>query len=290
MSFNLSTFRRALPRAAASITVLAMLGLTACGTATPASTNEAPPTDLYGHIHAISIEESTQRVLLATHNGLFDASGTVPKKIGPTLDLMGFTVSPTGTFYASGHPGPGSDLPNPLGLMESTDSGETWVPLSLQGQSDFHALTANRDAIIGFDGKLRTTSDGKKWVDGGPMAPAPYALVSSPQSAVVLATTEEGLWRSADSGETWSAPSGGPKLLTAAFADSSTVLGVTPEGSVYLSNDAGLSWEALGPEVGPATTMGAIRTEEGTLLVWMDLERGVVKFSYDGKTLTEVAP
>lgn len=287
MSSTLPKLRRTRLWTAPAITVLATLGLAACGATESSSAGDLPPADPYGHIHAITIEESTQRVLLATHNGLFDATETGAQKIGPTIDLMGFAAASDGTFYASGHPGPGTDLPNPLGLMKSTDSGESWTPLSLQGSSDFHALTVTSDLIIGYDGNLRSTLDGTKWLEAGPMAPTPYALVGSPENTVVLATTEEGVWRSIDSGRTWSAPDGGPRLLTAAFADLMTVIGVTPEGSVYLSADAGLSWNAAGAEVGPPAAMGATRAADGTLSVWMAMERGLVKFTYDGTTFVE---
>lgn len=287
MSSTLPIVRRTRPWTATAITVLATLGLAACAEPSNSSAAAPPPASPYGHIHAITIEESTQRVLLATHNGLFDATETVPQKIGPTIDLMGFTTASDGTFYASGHPGPGTDLPNPLGLTKSTDGGETWTPLSLQGTSDFHALTATSDQIIGYDGKLRATGDGQKWSDIGPMAPTPYALVGTPENTVVLATTEEGVWRSLDSGRTWSAPGQGPRLLTAAFADPMTIVGVTPEGSVYLSLDAGISWEATGAEVDQPAAMGATRTAEGSLSLWMALERGLVKFTYDGTTFIE---
>lgn len=290
MSFTLPKLRRTRMWTGSAIAVLATVGLAACS-ATPNSNADAqPPANPYGHIHAISIEESTQRVLLATHNGLFDATETVPRKIGPTIDLMGFAASSNGTFYASGHPGPGIDLPNPLGLMKSTDGGESWIPVSLQGSSDFHAMTVTSDQIVGFDGILRSTVDGKEWSEAGPMSPSPYALVGSPESTVVLATTEEGVWRSLDSGKTWSAPNGGPRLLTAAFADPMTIVGITPEGSVYLSDDAGLSWQGTGAEVDQTSAIGATSDADGRLSLWMAMDRGVVKFTYDGTTFTEETP
>ena len=45
---------------------------------------------------------------------------------GQVIDLMGFAVAPDGTYYASGHPGAGVDLPQPVGLITSTDAGRTW--------------------------------------------------------------------------------------------------------------------------------------------------------------------
>lgn len=171
--------------------------------------------------------------------------------------------------------------------MKSTDGGESWIPASLQGESDFHAMTATSDQLVGFDGILRSTVDGKEWSDVGPMSPSPYALAGSPDNTVVLATTEEGVWRSIDGGRTWSAPGGGPQLLTAAFADQMTVVGISPDGSVYLSIDAGLSWQGIGAEVDQTSAIGATSAADGRLSIWMAMERGLVKFAYDGTTLSE---
>jgi photosystem II stability/assembly factor-like uncharacterized protein len=116
---------------------------------------------------------------------------------------MGFTAgAKQGVLFASGHPWPGSDLPNPLGLIKSTDGGKSWEPLSRQGESDFHALTAAKSGLVAFDGTLRTSPDGKTW--SAPSAGfAPAALAADPTSDTVLATTQDGLQRSTDGGRTW---------------------------------------------------------------------------------------
>jgi hypothetical protein len=67
---------------------------------------------------------------LATHDGLFVAAADGWAALGPVIDLMGFSVAGPDHFYASGHPGQVSDLPNPVGLIESKDGGQTWAPLS----------------------------------------------------------------------------------------------------------------------------------------------------------------
>ena len=95
------------------------------------------------HVHGVAVNPADDRVYLATHDGLFRYDPTGPQRIGPVIDLMGFTVAGPDHFYASGHPGQGTDLPDPVGLLESTDAGHTWTALSRQGQSDFHALTAS---------------------------------------------------------------------------------------------------------------------------------------------------
>lgn len=65
---------------------------------------------------------------------------------------MGFTVAGGDHFYASDHAGPGGDLPNPVGLIESTDGGQIWTVVSSEGVTDIHALSASKQEVVGFDG------------------------------------------------------------------------------------------------------------------------------------------
>ena len=181
---------------------------------------------------------------------------------------MGFVANADGTFYASGHPGRGVGLPDPLGLIASTDGGANWTPVWRQGESDFHALATTAEGIVGFDGELRTSADGREWAtvtDG----PAPYALAGNPQHQVVLATTEAGLWRSEDGGATWKAPADGPVLITAAFVDARTVVGVSPAGGVYASVDVGRSWKSVGKTSGQPAAITGTRTDDGRATIWV---------------------
>lgn len=93
--------------------------LSAC--TTPTSTIHTTPAETAtsagypsGHIHGMSVDPATNRLLLATHDGLFDVTHSPAQQIGPTIDLMGFISTSDGTLFASGHPGPGTDLPNPV--------------------------------------------------------------------------------------------------------------------------------------------------------------------------------
>lgn len=63
-----------------------------------------------------------------------------------------------------------------MGLIESTDGGHTWTPLSRAGLSDFHVLESNAHLTVGFDGLLRWTTDGIHWDD----TPAPRDLSTWP--------------------------------------------------------------------------------------------------------------
>jgi hypothetical protein len=80
-------------------------------------------------------------VYAGTHDGLFKlpVEGSPIRVADRVQDFMGFTVVGPNHFLASGHPKSGSSGPASLGLIESTDGGLTWTPLSLAGGADFHA-------------------------------------------------------------------------------------------------------------------------------------------------------
>jgi len=214
----------------------------------------------------VAVNPADGRVFLATHDGLFryDAAGAT--RIGPVIDLMGFTVAGPDHFYASGHPGPGTDLPEPVGLIESTDGGRTWSLRSRQGQSDFHALTASTAGVVGFDGTLRVSSDETTWTTLDPPV-KPYALAASPDGSVLLATSESGPARSTDGGTTWSRLEGAPLLQVVAWADAATIVGVGPDGTVAVSTDGGVTWATRAFAGGAPQAVGAHTAAEGTLRV-----------------------
>lgn len=236
-----------------------------------------------GHVHGVAVNPADDRVYLATHDGLFRYDEGGATRVGPVIDLMGFTVAGPDHFYASGHPGPGVDLPEPVGLLESTDGGRTWSPLSRQGESDFHALTASSAGVVGFDGAaLRATADGTTWRELEPPV-APYALAASPDGSVLLATSEEGPVRSADAGATWARLPDAPLLQVVAWAAGPTVVGITPAGTVAVSSDAGATWTERGAVDGPPHAVGADVAPDGSLRVVAVTADGVL-VSSDGGT------
>lgn len=209
------------------------------------------------HIHAVARDPGDGKVYLATHEGLFRYDPTGPVRVGPVIDLMGFTVAGPGRFYASGHPGPGAGLSSPVGLIESRDGGQSWQTLSRAGRSDFHAMTASPAGVVGFDGVLRVSKDGRTWADGAIPGP-PRSLAAAPDGSRVLATTAAGLLSSGDNGATWSPVPGAPLLLLVAWLDTRTVVGVSPSGSLHVSKDAAATWTTVPASVaGPAQALTA---------------------------------
>ncbi|WP_346960499.1 F510_1955 family glycosylhydrolase [uncultured Arthrobacter sp.] len=236
------------------------------------------------HVHGLSVNRETDQVLLATHAGLFDVTKSPASKIGGTNDLMGFTAAAEqGVFYASGHPGPGSDLPNPLGLIKSVDGGKTWEQLSRQGESDFHALTTARSGIVAYDGKMRISHDGKTWTDIA-TGFVPAALAGTPETDTVLATTPEGLQRSTDGGKTWQRVTTAPIIQFAAFASGTEVIGVEPNGTVHHSADAGNTWTRAGRIEGQVQAITAVKGAEGKPWIWAATTEAMVTSTDGGAT------
>ncbi|XKF10830.1 exo-alpha-sialidase [Knoellia locipacati] len=175
---------------------------------------------------------------------------------------MGFAVVGPGHYYASGHPNMVPELPQPMGLIESTDSGKTWTVLSRGGQSDFHALTQAGDTVVAFDGQLRRTTDRRTWSTAA-LPGEPRTLAADPNGTTVLATTESGLFSSKDRGLTWAPIAGAPPLLQVAWGDARWVAGVTPDGAVMLSTDGAQTWRMTGATVSPPQAVSASMTKSG---------------------------
>lgn len=246
------------PRLPAIAVPVAALLLAGCAAAAepvaPPTPSQVALSDL-GHVHSVAFDPGGDALLLATHTGLvrLHDDGRV-QAVGPVLDLMGFTVAAPDRWLASGHPGPASDLPEPLGLVESTDGGRSWQPVSRQGESDFHALAAGGDRVLGFDGVLRATEDGRTWQDLDVPAP-PAGLVLDGTGDRALATTAAGTLLSEDGGVTWAPLPDAPLLQVVDWADTGgAVVGVDRAGQVWTGEpgpDGSWSWQEGGDLAAP---------------------------------------
>jgi hypothetical protein len=250
------------------------LVVTACGTSEPATsaapatgtpTPSAPPTpdatpeptptpepaepsvqtvaltEPISHVHGLVVDAEGS-VRAGTHDGVraIGTDGTVTA-VGPQDDLMGMTGLPgTMRLVSSGHPGPGSPLPNPVGLIRSDDGGATWESVSLAGQIDFHALAVTEEMIVGFDGVtglVTSTDGGATWQQGAPMAAVSLAAVGDE----VWATTPEGVMHSTDRGASFDPLDDAPLLWQVSAGTDGSLWGVDTDGLAWRSTD-GREW------------------------------------------------
>lgn len=280
---------------------LGILGTGALAACTSPAETPAPPATAGAssagtaitHVHAITRDTVTGggagagTILLATHEGLFRLQEGELTQVGPVVDLMGFTVTPEGRYLASGHPGPGTDLPEPVGLIESTDQGQTWQVLSRGGESDFHALAAGPNGVLGFDGQLRASSDGRTW-NTLEIPSAPAALAIAAGTGTILATTQDGVMRSADDGATWDTLDTPQLMSLIAWADEKTIVGAGIDGHLLTSTDAGETWTASDQPIGEITALGAGLTEEGETEALLVADGTVLRTTDGGNTIEQL--
>jgi photosystem II stability/assembly factor-like uncharacterized protein len=268
----------------ASLTLTALLAACSAGAPDEHGQSDSSSALSTAHIHGVTRDPEDGSLLVATHEGLYRDAGDGPARVGPEIDLMAFVIAPDGTYYALGHPGPGSSLPQPVGLVSSTDRGATWRVVSRGGESDFHALAAGPESVAGYDGRLAVTSDGTSWTER-PIASPPADLAAS-TSGRLLAATEAGLLSSTDDAATWTTLDPPGLVAHVEFADDATVVGVTTDGRVVLSQDAGTTWSSGGTAPQQVEALGARRTPDGTVEVLLAVEGGVFR-STDGGQMFE---
>lgn len=249
--------------------------------------DESPNPLITGHVHGIARHPDSGDVYVATHGGLFVFAGSgQPRLVGPTIDLMGFTITGQGLLLASGHPGVGTDLPQPVGLIESADGGQSWTVRSRGGQSDFHALSeSSSQGVLGYDGTLRVSGDGLTWRTLA--APADVtSLGASPDGTTVLVATSAGLQVSSSYGDAWAPVPDAPALVLLDWADARQVVGLDGAGAVFVSSDAGRTWKgASGKALGPAQALGA-SIVDGRMEILAVTHTAIVRSVDSGSTFT----
>jgi photosystem II stability/assembly factor-like uncharacterized protein len=184
------------------------------------------------HVHGLGFSPDGEQLIVPAHDGLrIYADGEWFKPNVPERDYMGFTPVDEG-FYSSGHPGSGETLANPLGLVKSTDMGQTLQQLAFSGESDFHLMG------VGYENH------------------AVYVINSAPNSEL-----GSGLYYSLDDGETWqqAAATGltARPFGLAVHPTEASMVAMATEAGLFLSDDFGDSFASIAPSAGGAES-GAI--------------------------------
>jgi hypothetical protein len=184
------------------------------------------------HVHGLAYSADGKQLMVPSHHGLaVYREGKWSKAPGPMHDYMGFAATRV-RIYSSGHPAPGSPLPDPFGLIRSVDGGTSWEKLGLTGESDFHLLAAswNTNAVYVWNaeknsrmpspGLYLTLNEGFMWqhaVAKG-LAGKLRALAVHPGDAkIVAAATSSGIYISRNSGDNFEPLARGAEGLAVFF-------------------------------------------------------------------------
>ncbi|MFP5450416.1 MAG: F510_1955 family glycosylhydrolase [Thermoleophilia bacterium] len=249
---------------------------------------EGPSADAYAdlgpeHMHGLGVNPADDALYIATHTGLFrmPRGSDDSERVGDRLqDTMGFAVAGPDRFLGSGHPDLRDDLPPLLGLIESSDAGRSWTPVSLLGEADFHALRVSGSRVVGYDASgarvMASDDEGRQWRTlGNPGELVDLALDPDDPSRIV-ATGATGVVTTEDDGATWTRLPGDVDLLAWPAADA--LYGFSFDGEVAVSGDRGASWERVGDLGGEPAA--ATATGPDTLIV--ALHDGRIVSSGDG--------
>lgn len=170
------------------------------------------------HIHGLGYPNGKEKMVIATHEGLYEYDNKWKVATSRKHDYMGFSAVKEG-FYSSGHPEPNSDYKNPLGIIKSKDEGASFKQLAFYGEADFHYMTVGyetntiyliNEAPIGkLDFGLHYSEDeGKSWTKSkmeGFDSKYISNLSAHPSINSILAIgSQDGLFLSKDFGNTFS--------------------------------------------------------------------------------------
>ncbi len=232
----------------------------------------------FPHVHGLAVDPSRREVLwIGAHGSLIRVTGGRQwVRVGSQrYDMMGFNIHPTerNVLLTSGHPGPVDQRPNPLGVEMSRDGGQTWRPLGLAGDADFHAMTISRADpnmlyawnVSGRVGLYRSRDGGRQWDYLGlkGLDQVFYLAAHPKKPAVVWAGTVHGLFVSEDAGDTW-------KVFSAALTRVSVTAvevhpanpqimyayAAKPDLGLIRSDDGGKTWTAQGFFLGDRDAVG----------------------------------
>ena len=241
------------------------------------------------HTHGLGVDPADGVLYAATHFGLLRLEdGRMQRVANRYQDTMGFEVVGPGRFLGSGHPDFREDNPPLLGLIESTDGGQSWTPLSLRGEADFHAIQAVHDSVYAYDSTGETfmvSDNGREWDRRSQLVLLDFA-VSPDDPLLVFAATESGPRRSTDGGRTWTAWAGAPRLARVTWEDE--LVGVAAGGAVHVSGNDGATWSARG-DVGGEPEAMAVATVDGVRTAFVAVAgKGIVRSSDGGRTFRRI--
>ena len=248
-------------------TCLALTFIAVTGCASSDEPDSGPPESaggdqLLGHVHALGVDPADDTLYVAAHFGVFRVEDGERELVADRQqDTMGFAVVGEGHFLGSGHPDPDENRPPSLGLIESTDAGETWEPVSLTGEADLHSIEPVGDKTYAYDATSRAlmvTEDRQRWDVISQLLPLFDLAVDPDDPDSVYATAAGGqLLRSTDGAEL-SPVYDAPPLNAIDWEPDGPLVGVAADGTVVVSADGESDWQDVGKIDGVVTALDVI--------------------------------
>ncbi|MDZ5473925.1 hypothetical protein SM124_19580 [Bacillus sp. 31A1R] len=171
------------------------------------------------HVHGIGYVGNANAVFFAAHDGLkvYENNKWFQTK-DQNHDYMGFNAVKDG-FFTSGHPAPGSKLPNPFGIKMGTELGENLESIVLEGEIDFHvmgvgyesntiyAMNPHANSLLKEEGALYISEDKSgswKKASAKGLGKEVFHLTAHPTNPdIVAVAAKDGIYLSTDKGESF---------------------------------------------------------------------------------------
>jgi photosystem II stability/assembly factor-like uncharacterized protein len=252
-------------------------------------------------VNSLEEDEDTGDLLLTTNRGFYrvDPESGKAAKQRATIDVKGrsatlgtfleLDTAADGSLVGSGHPDPGSKLPQYLGYLRSTDGGRTWDSVSRLGDADLHKIVFRHDRVYAWDAVLSamliSEDGGRRFTEH--FTPRGLVIdfeVHPADPDVLVASTDEQLFRSTDGGDSWRPvlPEAGIRL---AWPAADRLFIATGDGRVQVSSDGGDTYDEVGRVDGEPYVLKSTGADE----LLMALSDGsVVRSSDGGRTWEDV--
>ncbi len=257
------------------------------------------------HLHGLGFSADGRELFVPAHTGLrIYADGRWQDPDLPINDYMGYSPTDDG-FYSSGHPGPGSDLVNPLGLVKSSDGGKTLTTLGFAGESDFHLMAVGyrNHAIYVFNpspnsklgaGLSYSVDDGKTWQQSalkGVNAQPTQVAVHPTEASMVALATDAGVLLSSDHGNTFEQVGAGTPVTAVAWSPDGKqlVFGATKLSSYALESKQMTELSTPSIQGQDAIAYIAVNPQRADELAFATYERDIYLSSNAGQAWTQIA-
>ena len=279
-----------------ALVLVALLGVAGCGEESSGGGRSDRLVDFSKRppfVNSLERDPTSDEFLLTTNRGFFriDPETDEVRRVQGTIEAGGkrasvgtfleLNVDDRGELVGSGHPDQRT-LPQYLGYLRSGDGGKTWKVVSRLGNADLHKIVFKHGRLYAWDAVLSamiiSEDGGRRFVEN--FTPRGLIIdfeVDPEDPQLILAATDEQLFRSEDDGATWRPlqPGKGTRL---AWTAPDRLYRALADGTVGVSSDGGESFEQVGKVDGEPYALDPQGTDE----LYMALSDGTILHTTDG--------